>query len=402
MSESEPTNQQSSRVTPDVLQSRVFFFLTFVVLLIITALLLKPFFNVILLSLIAVIVLKPLYGWFYRTRFTKGRQRLSASVTILTFVFLLVVPVTIMIVIFLDQLSAQLVAVADFDLDGFVREVEETIQSAAGQSIALNEQAIKSAIGEAAAAVLSAAAGLAGSLLSSLPKLIVEGIIFFVVVVTLLPGFDRLVEEMEEISPLGREITNLYYTKATAMVSSLFKGIFLIAALQGLAMGFFYWLAGVESVFFFSLLSMFLAMLPVVGISFLVIFMAIVFFLDGNTTSAVIVLVGFYGVVNWIDVILRPRLVSKEAYMNFSLVLLGILGGLAFAGLLGLFYGPVVILLLVTTIDIYRERYAPQDGAVIGELIRSERGRLVQDEDQTRNEAESIIAREEPPSEVEV
>ncbi len=372
MSESDPTNQRRIQLTPGMLRSRGFFFLTFVALLILTALLLKPFFSVILLSLIAVIVLKPLYGWFYRTKFTKGRRRLSASVTILTFLFLLVVPVTIMIVLFVDQLSSQLVALADFDLDAIFQEIEDAMPTAGGQSITLDREAIKNVIGEAAAAVLGAAIGLAGTILSALPRLIVDGMIFLVVVVTLLPEFDRVVEEMQEISPLGSEITELYYRKTTAMISSLFKGIFLIAALQGLVMGFFFWLAGVQAVFLFAMLSMLLAVIPVVGISFLVIFIAVVFLLSGNTTSAAIVLVGFYGVVNWIDVILRPRLVSKEAYMHFSLVLLGILGGLAFAGLLGLFYGPVVILLLLTTIDIYRETYAKEDSAVIGDLIRTE------------------------------
>ncbi|MCZ6528971.1 MAG: hypothetical protein O6949_01385, partial [Chloroflexi bacterium] len=70
MDESDPTDQRRITVSPAVLQSRIFFFLTFLALLILTALLLKPFFSVILLSLIAVIVLKPLYGWLYRTKFT--------------------------------------------------------------------------------------------------------------------------------------------------------------------------------------------------------------------------------------------------------------------------------------------------------------------------------------------
>jgi len=259
-------------------------------------------------------------------------------------------------------------------------EVENTLDSS-GQSINLDRAAIQELIEGAAATVLSAAVGFAASFLSSLPSLIIEFIIFFVVVVTLLPVFDKLVKGYEEISPLGREISELYYTKTTAMITSLFKGIFLIAAIQGFAMGIFYWLAGIEAVFFFIVVTMFLAMLPVVGISFLVIFMAVVFVLLGNTTSALIVLFGFYGVVNWIDVILRPRLISKEAYMHFSLVLLGILGGLAFGGLLGMIYGPVVILLLVTTIEIYSERYAPQDSEAIGELIKSERERRIDDMD---------------------
>ncbi len=370
MSETEQAEKRIIPVAPEVLQSRIFFFLTFLVLLLVTALLLKPFFNVIFLSLIAVIVLKPLYGWFLRARYTEGKPRLSASVTLLTFLFLIVVPVAVLIIIFINQFSQQLLALVDFDLDAILLEIENAIE-VSGQTINLDRAAIQEAISDASRALINASISFAASLLSALPKLLIEFMIFFIVVVSLLPGFDKLVEDLEDISPLGREITQLYYTKTIAMVTSLFKGIFLIAGLQGLAMGFFYWLAGVEAVFFFAILSMFLAMLPVVGISFLVIFMAIVFVLNGNTTSAIIVLVGFYGVVNWIDVILRPKLVSKEAYMHFSLVLLGILGGLAFGGLLGMFYGPVVILLLVTTIDIYREQYAQDDSAVIGDLIKT-------------------------------
>jgi len=371
MSEAESTEERKMPVTPIVLQSRIFFLVTFVALLLFTALLLKPFFNVIMLSLIAVIVLKPLYGWFLRARYTEGKPRLSASVTLLTFLFVLVVPVTILIIVFVDQLSQQLLGLADFDLDEILLEIEQSIE-ATGGSVNLDKAAIQEVISDAASSVLDAAISVAGTLLSALPRLIVEFMIFFVVTVSLLPAFDKLVEDLQEISPLGKEITQLYYTKTIAMITSLFKGIFLIAAIQALVMGIFYWLAGIDAIFFFIVVTMFLAMLPVVGISFLVIFMAIVFLLNDNPTSAAIVLIGFYGVVNWIDVILRPRLVSKEAYMHFALVLLGILGGLAFGGLLGMFYGPVIILLLVTTIDIYREQFAQDDGVVIGDLIKVE------------------------------
>jgi len=396
MSETEQPKKRRLPVAPDVLQSRIFFFITFLVLLIVTALLLKPFFSVILLSLIAVIVLKPLYGWFYRSKYTKGKPRLSASLTLLTFLFLLVVPVAILMIGFIEQLSQQLLSLADFDLDEILQEVEAAFE-AGGQSINFDRAAIQEFIGGAAAAIISATLSFAGSLLSALPKLIIEFVIFFVIVVALLPGFDKLVADLEDISPLGRDITQLYYTKTTAMITSLFKGIFLIAAIQGLSMGIFYWLAGIDAVLFFILITMFLAMVPVVGISFLVIAMAVVFLLNDNPTSAAIVLFGFYGIVNWIDVILRPRLVSKEAYMHFSLVLLGILGGLAFGGLLGMFYGPVVILLLVTTIDIYREQYAPQDSEIIGELIRTEVDRRAQEDDAVDGE-EPNLPDAQPPS----
>jgi predicted PurR-regulated permease PerM len=157
----------------------------------------------------------------------------------------------------------------------------------------------------------------------------------------------------------------------------LIKGVFLIAIVQGGVMGIFFWVAGVPYVLMFTILSMMMAMIPLVGISWLVIPVAILGFLSGNYLQAIIILAGFYGVVNWIDVWLRPRLLSKEAYIPLALFLLSIFGGLAWAGIMGLFYGPVIMLLLITTVQIYIERYAQEDGArlatVMGGLV-SERG----------------------------
>ena len=86
--------------------------------------------------------------------------------------------------------------------------------------------------------------------------------------------------------------------------------------------------------------------------------MALIFLLTGNLSSAIIILIGFYVFVNPTDLILRPKLVSKEAYLNFALMLLALFGGLAVGGILGMIYGPVIMILFITTIDIFAEYFA--------------------------------------------
>jgi predicted PurR-regulated permease PerM len=54
-------------------------------------------------------------------------------------------------------------------------------------------------------------------------------------------------------------------------------------------------------------------------------------------------------------------LVSKEAYLNFVLVLLAALGGYAWFGFFGVVYGPVLMVLLTTTIDVYETYYLRAD-----------------------------------------
>jgi len=339
----------------NLMSQRIFFFIVFLILIFLAYLILKPFMSTIVLALISIIVLKPLFSRMMSLGWIKGRSRLAASLTLLIVVVLIVVPVYFLGKILVEQLSTFVASIdlsgiealnLDENLEGWVYGAQETVQSSTKE-------------------VVQTVADLASSIL----QIFVDAIIFVIIFVTLMPEFDSTVTMVEDISPLGKEISRLYYTKTSAMISSMFRGIFIIAILQGLIMGFFYWLAGMNLWFLFMVISMFLAVIPIVGISWLVLLLSAVAIFQGNISSAIIILIGFYGVANWVDVFLRPRLVSKEAYMNFALVLLGILGGVVWAGFLGLFLGPVIMLLLVTTVQIYSEHYAHEDVDVIQDYL---------------------------------
>jgi predicted PurR-regulated permease PerM len=352
------------------LRERLFFYIVFLILIILMGLMLKPFFTVLIVSLISVIMLKPVYNYFFARKWIKKRKALASSLTLLTLLALLIIPALLLLWLTISQLSGMFEQLAALDLDAIIQDIRETLEALPliGDVQSADTNATESAR-PFLQSVAQALADFAVSLGSSIPNLIVQGVIFIIVVATLLPVYDTLIPQLEEISPLGPEISELYNRKITAMIKSLILGVGLIAILQGAAMGVFFWLAGLPYVFLFTILSMLLALIPMVGISWLVIGIAIISLLTGNWTQAVIVLIGFYGVVNWIDILLRPKLLSEEASINFALFILAILGGIAWAGVMGMFYGPVLMLLLVTTIDIYAERYANEDRNVLGEAI---------------------------------
>jgi predicted PurR-regulated permease PerM len=352
------------------LRQRLFFYLVFTSLIILAILMLKPYFTVLVVSLISLILLKPLYNWFLGRKRVKERKRLATSMTLLAVLVILVVPVIVLIWVTLSQMSGLFEQLAALDFDAIIQDIQHFL---AGLPLVGDIQPTDTNVTEGARplmrAVAQALTNLIVSLSSSIPGLIIQGIIFIVVVATVLPVYDDLVPKLEEISPLGPELSELYTRKITAMVKSLVLGVFLVALIQGAAMGFFYWLAGLPYIFLLVVLSMMLALIPLVGISWLVIAIAIISFLTGNWVQGLVVLFGFYGVVNWIDILLRPKLLSKEASINFALFMLAIFGGVAWAGIMGLFYGPVIMLLLVTTIDIYAEQYANEDKGLLDQAL---------------------------------
>ncbi len=353
-------------------KGRYFFFGLFIVLGILVVWLLSPYLGVIALALVTVIMLKPLYDFYIsRDRF-KGRPRVATTLTILSFLLLIIVPLFVIGFLLFSQASDLLENVRsgeiDLSLENIIAEIESFLQSIpALGDIEIDQEKLAESLLNLAAIGLSLLTDLAISLGTSLPSLFIGAIIFLIVVATLLPTLEEVTARTEELSPLDVNITQLYLHKAEEMIISVIKGVFLLAILQGLIMGVFYWLAGVPFTIFWTLLSMAFAILPVVGISFIVLPMALIFFLIGNPTSAILILIGFYVFVNPTDLTLRPRLVSKEAYLNFTLMLLALFGGLAMGGLLGMIYGPVIMILFMTTIDIYAQyyTYSPRESSAV-------------------------------------
>jgi len=347
-------------------QGRMFFFAIFILLGILTFIVIEPFLGAILLALITVVLIRPLYVWLGKRKRLRGRTRLTTTVTVLLFLLAIIVPLVVISILLFNQVADFLEDVTSLEIETSMTDLVQTIEDSlkeipALSDIELDEEEFVQFLQEVAKGVLNWLRDLAVSLGTSLPALFIGGIIFLVVLATLLPRFDDLGDQVQELSPLDMNVSQLYLHRANVMVTSVVKGVFLLAILQGLIMGFFYWLAGIPFATFWTLLSMAFAILPVVGISFIVLPMALVALLTGNTTAAILVLIGFYVFVNPLDIILRPRLVSKEAYLNFTLMLLALFGGIQWAGLLGMIYGPVIMILFLTSLDIYTKYYSGRD-----------------------------------------
>ncbi|MGD9403964.1 MAG: AI-2E family transporter, partial [Anaerolineae bacterium] len=261
-------------------RNRLFFWLVFLILIVLTILMIKPYFTALVLSLIAVIMLTPLYNYFLRRKRIQGREKVAVSLTLLSFLGILVVPVFLVALLIVNQLAAALAYFASIDLGSALQSIAQALDTVPLLgALELDAVNIAEGLQSLARNAASAVADLALSLGASLPGLLIQGMIFVLVVAALLPHYKSLVENLQRLSPLGYDVSELYGRKISAMVSSLIKGVFLIAIMQGAAMGVFYWLSGLPYVFMFTILSMLLAMIPLVGISWLVVALAIVSFL---------------------------------------------------------------------------------------------------------------------------
>jgi len=134
-----------------------------------------------------------------------------------------------------------------------------------------------------------------------------------------------------------------------------------------LAVPFFTFL-GYGHVLLFSTMIGLAMLIPLIGAQFfLLIFLLYMIALGDYRSAAIIVLIGYPLLSGWIDFYYRPMMMGKRVAVHPVCMMIGILAGVPFMGLVGFILGPVLVALGVTGFRIYTEdivRHAPPDRPV--------------------------------------
>jgi predicted PurR-regulated permease PerM len=125
-------------------------------------------------------------------------------------------------------------------------------------------------------------------------------------------------------------------------VKGVVYGILGTSLAQALLCAVGYWIAGLPSPGLLGLLTFFLAVIP--GGPLLVIVPGAIWLgQQGQTGWAVFLVVWTLAVGLSIDNVLKPIIIGRSSHVPFILIILGVLGGAAAFGLLGVFVGPTLL-----------------------------------------------------------
>ena len=83
----------------------------------------------------------------------------------------------------------------------------------------------------------------------------------------------------------------------------------------------------------------------------------IIMMLSGNLIGGAFVILGHIFIVTNVDNLLRPKLAPEEARLDSALIILSVFAGISLIGFLGIIVGPVLMIIIVTTIKVYLEVY---------------------------------------------
>ncbi|MET0704539.1 MAG: AI-2E family transporter [Mycobacterium sp.] len=324
---------------------------------------------VILIAVAAVLayLFTPVYCRL-RKRFNAA---ISATLTLLASVAIVGVPLAGVITLAVLQISQMVTGVSHWVANNDLTALGERLLTSVNDGLAkvpfmhitLTPDSVRQTIGKVGQNVGQIALEFARDSVGSIAGILTSAIIFLYVFLALVVNGDKVLALFRDLNPLGQQVSDIYLAKVGAMVTATVRGQFVIAVCQGVAGAVSIYIGGIHDGFFmFVIFLTVLSFIPL-GSGIVTVPLGIGMALFGNVTGGLFVVLFHLIVVTTIDNILRPFLVPKSAHLNAALMLLSVFAGLRMFGFWGIVLGPVLMIIIVTTISVYLAVYkgAPLD-----------------------------------------
>jgi predicted PurR-regulated permease PerM len=342
----------SAKPTADAFYARVFGIAATAVLAAALYKIVAPFLGPLIWALFIAFLLHPLYLQLIRR--LKGRENLAAGLLTCGTFILLVGPLTAMSATFVAQASD----IAHWAHDTLGVQSQQQYQSltelplVGGALASLRDTfdvditQVQTWIAQAAQRLPPLLANLSGQLFLG-----AIGTVFaFVVMLFMLFFFVRdgaaIVTLAKDLIPIAADRREQLMAHIAAVTRAVVFGTGMTALAQGALVGIAFLVTGIGSSLVFGVLAALLALLPIGGTA--LVWIPAVFVLGAHDRwGMAIVMIAFGIMSSSVDNILRPLLISGRAEVSTLTVFIGVLGGTAAFGPIGLFLGPVVLALII-------------------------------------------------------
>jgi predicted PurR-regulated permease PerM len=319
----------------------------------------RPFFYSIFIAMIFALVFNPLHQRVLGI--TRGRQGLSAFITAVIIVIIILLPVTLLGIQIFHEARMLYVSVTEGGgKDNILNAVWKLINY-----VQMNlpvQMEFSADFDQYMKKGLDWLVRHMGDIFSNFAKIILNLFIFLTALYYLLKDGEKLKQTFVNLSPLSGADDEKIFNIIDSAVNSVIKGNLTVAVIQGAMTTAGFAVFGVPNAVLWGSVTAIAALIPGVGTSLVLIPALLFLFLSGKIFSGLGLLLWGAGAVGLIDNYLGPKLVGRGMLMHPYIILLSVLGGIGFFGPMGFLLGPLTMSLLFAFIEILSS-FKPQENS---------------------------------------
>ncbi len=340
-------------------QSQVFFFLILALAFFLTWLVFRNFIIYMVTGAFVAVLALPIDKFWERF----FPNRVAAFFTLFTLFLVFAIPLAIVSTLLYQDVSGVAQDVDRGTLHEWVNATLQRLDALAPDAVfpeQTNEErnaTVAQFVNTTEDRAIDALQTLSQRMLDAVPRFFIGMTVILFVVYYVLTDGDRLVGYLRRATPLPPTQVDFLLSEARRGLRAVFAGQILTSIIQGAIGGVMFFILDIPGAILWSLVMMILALLPVVG-AFLVWIPASLWLLvDGHWVKALVMLGWGLLVVSQVDNFVRPKLIGDRADIHPLFVLVGVLGGVAAFGFIGLFLGPVLVGVTISVLKVWEKEY---------------------------------------------
>ncbi len=342
--------------------------ITFLVLFVLVLLYLlfwifAPFLTPILWALILARLFYPVHERL--ARLVRGKRALSAMLMTLAVMVLVVLPVSYVTVLAVNETIHAYQATMAWIHGGGLEELPKRLESLPfigrlSQNVLGNlvlAYGVLQSSTSGGSTIFQTVAGAVGGFAMNMVEVATDFLITLFTLFFLFRDSPSLLRTVHQALPIEQKAKAEILDTLDQTVVAVVRGTLLTAAAQGLVAGTTYWLLGISYPLLLGALSGLLSLLPVGGTALVWAPVAAYLFVSGAIGKALVLVAVGAGIVGLMDNVIHPLLVGSELDLPLIVLFFASLGGLAYFGFIGLFLGPIVVALARVTFHIFQQNH---------------------------------------------
>ena len=310
-----------------------------------------PFASGLISALVLYVLFSPVHRWLSR----RVKPSLSAAVVVILAILLVVGPGISFLGLIANEAQDMAAGVIRSPLLARLRDLRVGNYDVGAQLESIGSQIISWLGGNAISAVGTAT------------RLGIQLTITFFGLYYLLVAQGGVWKGVRPFIPFSQENAEILRKRFYDVTISTLVGTGLTAMVQGTLVGLAFWAVGLSNAVFWGVVTVIVAVLPVVGSGLIWGPGAAALVIDGRYGVAIALALWGILVVGNVDNLIRPMVFRRWAQIHPFITVIGAFAGINWFGLIGLLIGPLAISYFFELIRMYRAEYLEAEEALVAE-----------------------------------
>jgi len=325
----------------------VMFSALFIALSILVFFVFRPFLHILALAAILSVLFHPLYERLIKA-FHGSRSLVACILVIVALVFLIIPVMFLGLQVFMQAQS--FFSLTHADQGHYVQVVEETINAVAQYFVPSFSLDIPSLM----SGMLAFISTNIGNILSGTAYIIFEIFFLLLAFFFFLRDGTKMLDSFISMSPFEKEQNKKVIDSTSRMITSVIRGTLFVGLIRMALIIVAFYLLGIPNALLWGSLAGIIAVIPGLGTFFAIIPACLYLLSSGAIFSAIVMAILGILLFFLVDNLLSTHFFGEHVHVQPPFILFSILGGVIFFGPLGFIFGPIILSLFLSMVNIYK------------------------------------------------